>query len=438
MKSNPDYPLPTGELGEDEIVCQLVYLPNRPEYWQALLTELHFLTTWQAWERDEDKRGKDAASNFRDAFELTMGCWRMTCLEDLQANVAAILALMQTGVCCDGENITYGDSTVYITTINPGVGDDPTYYGETAVADWEEWLEYLCYSANAWVDNLVAQANQAETALGVGGMTVALLAYMIASIAYYIVGGTFNASVTMLGVINMVAGYTTDLFGDAADNIEAARDEIVCAVMLGGDVSVAVEDALSSGTAWDLFYSLIDYESAVAILYEGGDGETYLEAEKLDTCNCDSLGEYRYEWGWPIDDMDEFTDLVGYDWRETQQEIHIHYTNGYRQIYVAGGQLRTWATLSSAGNIRVRRIGFTAAHYHGYTKCRINIVHSGGTYSKTFDLTTDMEPYILNLDAEEENLTVRENDQIQIGGWWTGSGDHFYLDDVFIEFDDLD
>ena len=95
MKTNPDYPLPEGELGEDEIVCQLVYLPDRPEYWQALLTEIHFLATWQAWERDDDKRGKDAASNWREAFELTMECWRMTCLEDLQANVASILALLQ-------------------------------------------------------------------------------------------------------------------------------------------------------------------------------------------------------------------------------------------------------------------------------------------------------------------------------------------------------
>ena len=293
MKTNPDYLLPNGVLGNDEIVCQLVYLPNRAEYWQALLTELHYLATWQAWERDEDKRGKDAASNWREAFELTMECWRMTCLEDLQSDVSDILDHLRNNVPCCGDNITYGDSTVYVTTIINGDGDPPSHYGETGVADWDEWEEYLCHNAHLWVDELIDQAGNIEVALTTGGMSMGLLAAAIAGIALFVVGGFISVPVLMLGVAGLAVGISATLFEDAADDIEAARDDIICAIINDNDLAGAVETALGSGSAWDLFYTLIDYDSAMAILYEGGDGETYLDAERDATCDCEQIGEYE-------------------------------------------------------------------------------------------------------------------------------------------------
>ncbi|GAH56285.1 unnamed protein product, partial [marine sediment metagenome] len=272
--------------------CQLVYLPDRPEYWQAFLGALSYMTTWKAWERDDDKRGKDAAENWREAFELTMGCWRMTCLDDLKSDVAAILAVLQLQLQCCDENSTYGESSEYETDIIPGVGDDPETYGETEVEDWDEWTEYLCYQANEWVDELILQAGNWEVYLNAGGATIGLLAGSIVAISFFVVGGFVSVPILMLAFAGIAAGMTATLFSDAADDIEAARDDIICAIMLGGDVGYAVEQALSSGASWDLFYTLIDYESAVSILYEGGDGETYLEPDTDDSCNCEQLGEF--------------------------------------------------------------------------------------------------------------------------------------------------
>jgi hypothetical protein len=291
--AQPGYPLPDGELGGDEIVCQLVYLPDRPEYWRAFYGALSYMSTWRAWERDDGKRGKDAAANWRQALELTTECWRMTCLQDLQDDVASILALIQTNVGCCAENVTYGDQTTYITTIVVDAGDDPDYYGETVVSDWDEWKEYLCYSAHAWVDHLVSQANSLELALSLGGLTMAMLSYVFGAVNFLLMRGDINSSTLLSRLSLMTAGYAANMFSDASDAIESARDDIVCAVLQGSSMSNAVEDALSSGIVWDVFFQFVDYESAKAIMYEGGDGEDFLEAEKKDDCeDCGQIGEF--------------------------------------------------------------------------------------------------------------------------------------------------
>lgn len=283
----PGYPLPEGELGDDEIVCQLVFLPDRDEYWQAFLGAYSYMTTWRAWERDDDKRGKDAAANWRAAFELTIGCWRMACLEQLQQDVSDILALLRNQDACCGDIITYYDNSTYITIIVPGDGDPPATYGETAVEDWEEWSEYLCHNANLWVDELVRAAQTIATALSTGGITIGLLAAVIAAITFFVVGGVLALPLLMVVVFGLTVEVSSTVFTTAATDIEDARDEIICALLSGRSVEAAVETALSSGAAWDLLYTHIDYDSATAILYEGGDGEdTWLEAEKDDSCTC--------------------------------------------------------------------------------------------------------------------------------------------------------
>ena len=90
----------------------------------------------------------------------------------------------------------------------------------------------------------------------------------------------------MLGLAGVLTGITHSMLEDAAVDIEAAREDIVCAIILGTSLSDAVEEAVGGGSVWTYFYSLVDYASAVAILYEGGDGETYLEAVKRDDCVC--------------------------------------------------------------------------------------------------------------------------------------------------------
>jgi hypothetical protein len=436
----PGYPLPPGELGEDEIVCQLVYLPNRHEYWQAFYGALSYMATWRAWERDDDKRGKDAAANWREALELTTECWRMTCLDELQDNVAAILALLQTNAGCCAENITYGAQTTYVTTIVINEGDAPDYYGETAVADWDEWLEYLCFSAHAWVDHLVSQANSLELALSLGGLTMALLGYVFGAVNFLLMRGDINSSTLLSRLSLMAAGYAADMFSDASDAIESAREDIVCAVMQGTSMSDAVEDSLSSGIAWDIFFQFVDYDSAKAIMYEGGDGEDYLEAEQKDDCgDCGQIGEHIWYTDWETGTME--------GWNGTDNIIAaagIDGSWGWKDHLTGGGTISLSANnfavhleLSpQAGDLLViHSLRFwwkiDLDRVNNYMKYSCS--HDGGEESETFhEFAEWIEEYVV-FDPPLESVSPHAF-VVNIGKH-SGTAGYIYLDNITIDFD---
>jgi len=294
QKNEPGYPLPSGELGEDEIVCQLVYLPNRPEYWQALLAAIHYFSTWRAWERDEDKRGKDAATNWREAFELTMECWRMTCLDALLEELIAIrLLLSQQRDCCEIPFIYIDDDPVDPPEIDPGVGDPPDTWGEDEeIETWEDWEAYVCHYANVYVDNLLGMADSLTLYAQLGAFAIMAIAGLLALGASlgFIIAVAYPAAAGI--VAGLVLGATTVTFLDTRDEIEAARDSIVCAIMQNTGLADAVEDALGSGLAWDLFFQFINYNQALEIIYTGEyDGE-YLEPLTDDSCECADPNEF--------------------------------------------------------------------------------------------------------------------------------------------------
>lgn len=287
QKNHPGYPLPSGSLGEDEIVCQLVYLPDRNEYWQALLGAISYMATWKAWERDSAKRGKDAAANWREAFELTMECWRMTCLDDLTQTVTDILELLQTRKDCCDDNITYLPQPEAETEIDPGVGDPPDYYGETAVADWDEWHEYLCFSAHKYVDYLVHVGDQLNEATAAGSLYIGLIAAALSLLAASGIGLPIAFLLAAAVTSGIILSVTLSTFSESGESIEASRTSIVCAIMHNYGLADAVELALESGLDWDLFYQFIAYDTAMAVMLEGGYEGEYLPAELLDTCDCE-------------------------------------------------------------------------------------------------------------------------------------------------------
>ncbi|GAI68311.1 unnamed protein product, partial [marine sediment metagenome] len=249
--NQPGYPLPDGELGEDDIVCQLVFLPDRPEYWQAFLGAYHYLCTWRAWERDADKRGKDAAANWREAFELTMECWRMACLEQLQQDVSDILeTLRKMDPCCDGGDPTDGDQ--YTDPVTDGEGDVPqpiidSGYAED-VDDWEGFDDYKCMIAHVVVDSMEAKLRKiAPLVDDVGWVTGGMVA--LAAIVSVIWTGalTFIVGGLILSVGAVAYLYDAMISGSGlltlADDIQASHDELVCA-FYKGDSSQDSVDAL--------------------------------------------------------------------------------------------------------------------------------------------------------------------------------------------------
>lgn len=74
--ANPDpgYRLPA-VIDPGELTCIPVYVPNATEYIAAFFGSLEYLTTWLAWERDPEKRGRDAAALWKAAFNRTRDEW---------------------------------------------------------------------------------------------------------------------------------------------------------------------------------------------------------------------------------------------------------------------------------------------------------------------------------------------------------------------------
>lgn len=294
MTHSPGYLLPDGECYTDEMACTLVFYPDKQEYRRALLGSIVYLSNWLAWERDSEKRGKDAARAWKNAVEQTLECWTMTCFEELMADVARIRTLMETKKDCCDDNVTYYPTEQPITEIEPEVGDPPEFYGETAVADWDEWLEHVCYNAHKYVDYLKDTASQLQEAVGVNSIYMGLIAAALAVLSFSGIGLPIAFGLAALVVTGVALSATVLTFGDTADDFEDARQSIVCALYTGQSLANAVETALSSGTDWDLFYQWIDYEAATAIIYEGGWNDEYLPTEKRSDCDCESFGHFEF------------------------------------------------------------------------------------------------------------------------------------------------
>lgn len=274
MTPAPGYLLPVGDAFTDELACTLVFYPDKPEYRRALLGSIVYLSTWLAWERDSEKRGQDAARAWKNAVDKTLECWTMACFEELIADVARIRSLMETKKDCCDQNVTYYPTEEPVTEIEPGIGDPPEYYGETAVADWDEWLEHVCWNAHKYVDYLKDTAGELYDAVQASSIFLGVIAAALALLAFSGIGLpiAFGTAAALVAGIALTATITT--FQDTAAAFEAARDDLVCALVAGQSLYDAVEAALASGADWDVFYQWINYDTATAIIYEGGWGKS--------------------------------------------------------------------------------------------------------------------------------------------------------------------
>lgn len=420
MKTNPDYPLPSGELGEDEIVCQLVYLPNRPEYWQALITELHFLATWQAWQRDDDKRGKDAAANWREAFELTIGCWRMTCLEQLQDDVAEILELLKLPqACCETGDYTDGDQ--YTDRVEDGEGDVPQNiidagYAEDA-ADWDGFDDYKCMIAHVTVNNLaegiraiVPLVDTTGAILGGVAALAGILAVIVGTGGLAIVFGI----VAGIGATSLLYQAITDfpLLENLADKVDTNHDALVCAVYQGdGDagsleaLNAEIDELFTVPEA--LILKNMNLGPNLKALYSGRYDQQDIADQLLDagydledfSCVCEQEGEFQ-----------EFTDFEtgGWEgWAHDGGTINVNAGRasdyGFRGDFGAKDYLHlsTTSVINFAGGtptvgdvIRINSIRF----WYRFTGGELNEIalradHDGGQFEKMIYYVDDQWTY---------------------------------------------
>lgn len=273
-KNRPGYPLPSGTLGNDEIVCQLVYLPNRPEYWQALLGAISYMGTWVAWEADAGKRGKDAAANWREAFELTIGCWRMTCLEEIKALLVQLIAAQ----CCESNLFTQLPSPLAPNTgteIEDWEGTEPDYYGDQSIDDWDDWAEYKCEAAYYFVELVAQKFDDLDDLFNdydADVVSIEMLGWVVSKLGTL---GFISLAWDVFTAIRDWAWETIGGFGGAAAEIRAAADDIACAISNGDGAQdaasrfeAACKDAVT-GTVPDTLLGGMPWEAWANIIYTG-------------------------------------------------------------------------------------------------------------------------------------------------------------------------
>jgi hypothetical protein len=308
MTEPSGYPLPSGELGDDDIVCQLVYLPDRPEYWQAFLASYHYFTTWKAWERDDDKRGKDAAANWREAFEETMGCWRMTCLSEIEE----LLRQINSKTCCASAIFTQQPSGIAPNTgteIQFQQGTEPDEYGDVAITDWDDWAEYKCEAAHLLVEEVAIKFEQLaglKADYNDDDVTVEMLGWVLSKLTPLLV--FINLA---WDVFQAISGIGWELIGDfsaAAAEIRDGVDDIACAIVNADGAKDCAEDFLAAckvevtSVAGDLLLEAMPWEAWANMIYTGiaitneGD-EVYLtdvmDAPGTHTCCNPTYVEFR-------------------------------------------------------------------------------------------------------------------------------------------------
>lgn len=297
MSKTRGYLLPEGEAYTDELGCMLVFYPDRDEYRRALIGSMHHLGTWLAWERDELKRGQDAARAWKDAIDITEECLAMNYCEEILTRLDQLIALQ--GACCiDGASqITYQNNTVVTTVIVPNSGPDPTLWGQTSVADWDEWLEYVCGQAHAYVDELIETVGQIKLVATIGGYTLDFVAHLFSIVQWRMVEDIIPVNFSVIQAIFNAIGeglLSVDWDQQAAD-IEANRQNIICALIQGTDLETAVAGAITQPALWTAFFDHLDYESTTAAIYEGQvPGVGYLPVLWRNDCLCSlHIGEYQ-------------------------------------------------------------------------------------------------------------------------------------------------
>lgn len=291
------YLLPDGQAFTEDLSCALVFYPDKDEYRRALLGAITYFETWIAWELDDDKRGKDAARAWALANACTLECWDMACIDELLATMEAVRALLENRKDCCDDNVSYGLQDEVETDTEPGVGDPPDAYGETTIVTWEDWEEHVCYNAHLYVDNLKNIGNQLGGAVEQNSLFLGLIAAALVLLTFSGVGLPIAYLLASFVVTGLVLAATSATFADTSDELESARNDIVCSLILGGNLAGEVEDAIGSA-AWELFYQFVDYDSAMAIIHDGGIEGDYLPSETRDDCIClgaDAYVKYSFD-----------------------------------------------------------------------------------------------------------------------------------------------
>lgn len=294
--------LPAGDAFTDDYQCALVFYPNMVEHRRAMFGQLAELGHWFNWERDDAKRGKDAAAAWREANLLTLECMELMNCQDILDALGRLELMMET--CCASIESPYIDplpDEELWTNTGSDASPPSTWGGSSLDLVTYTWEEYKCEAAHAVIDAWQLAMARLAALSGVG---VTLYADSVAIAVGVLVPGApwyVEVSVEVIGRILQAFGGGFLGFQDAIDAVEAHRDIIACR-MVEADGSHAVGEAMRDEIAFavqgvtlaNLITPYMPYAMYGDVVYDGCvedvNGVTRclpaLAAPGTHTCNC--------------------------------------------------------------------------------------------------------------------------------------------------------
>lgn len=275
--------------------CVKVYIPADIGYLSALMKHLEQMAHWWAWERDEDKRGKDCAAAWLPRWWATRSAWDNgeNC-EDCDVGIEDVRL-----VDCVLEKLVDGVWT-YAGEVDclpppyepPPPGSPPTFpeYPGPDLTDYDPGVNACAVAANRLAVFLTAAlANDADNFEATGDL--AALAVLVAGGFFSITGGLLLLAPVVAASIGAHISYTTaqdirDSYADE-DNQARVREIFYCACQDG-----QIPDGAISQIRAQL-------QAETGAIFEWFD--TYVEA-----LDARGLNNIIYV-GWFIDDDDPIT-----------------------------------------------------------------------------------------------------------------------------------
>lgn len=237
----PDTPNPENKQ------CLLVFIPDDPLYLYQFMDAYEYFGKWVAWERDEAKRGKVAASSWRDAIECTRS-FMANCGADLALSLSKIADAIENRPCCDSQTLVNVNTPVTVTIPPNETGQDPPYdttpEGDPNVDpppdgydDWPDYYDKKCLAANWFADEMIRMVSKLEGVgdfIVVGGVAVsAAIALLVLVFAPEVVAalGMFKL-IELTATMGTLAGGVNWSFNQFRDDIapymESHKEELVC------------------------------------------------------------------------------------------------------------------------------------------------------------------------------------------------------------------
>ena len=258
------YLIPSSPQFEDELECLLVFYPNRVEYRQALLGAYTDLTKQWNWEGTPAER-KDVVDSWDLAvLETLNGMGKLDDIIDLLEAMTLLIdeiepLLRNAQPCCPDGGGQYGDLPDYDLS---GTGDVPQAIIDagyaTDAADWDGYADYKCMAAHILVDNLEATLQAWAGILDGPGKAFISFATVAATLwvtaltgggAIVILGGLAFDALSLWKILEAIDDWTAAGLTSAVDDVEDARDSIVCAAVNADGlaaIKTAVDAALDS------------------------------------------------------------------------------------------------------------------------------------------------------------------------------------------------